>query len=67
MQEIEKEMEQDRQMSQIMAYKVEDFDFYLKVRFILCLPRIITNIDRKKILSISKHHLISLTKMTAER
>jgi len=29
-QEIEREMEQDRQMSQIMAYKVEDFDFYLK-------------------------------------
>merc|ERR1719245_2650971 len=29
-QEIEKEMEQDIQMSKIMAYKVEDFDFYLK-------------------------------------
>jgi hypothetical protein len=28
---MEKEVEMEREMSKIVAYKVEDFDFYLKV------------------------------------
>ena len=31
---MEKEVEMEREMSKIMAYNVEDFDFYLKVIFL---------------------------------
>ena len=32
--EMEKEVEMEREMAKIMAYNVEDFDFYLKVIFL---------------------------------
>ena len=64
---MEKEVEIEREMSKIMAYKVEDFDFYLKVSLCLIFTEYMTHVIRKKIWNISKHHLIFLTKMIAAR
>ena len=64
---MEKEVEIEREMSKIMAYKVEDFDFYLKVSLCLIFTEYMMDVIRRKIWNISKHHLIFLTKMIAER
>ena len=64
---MEKEVEMEREMSKIMAYKVEDFDFYLKVSLCLIFTKYMMHVIRKKIWNILKHHLIFLTKMIAAR
>ena len=64
---MEKEVEMEREMSKIMAYNVEDFDFYLKVSLCLILTQYMIYVIRKKIWNILKHHLIFLTKMIAAR
>ena len=64
---MEKEVEMEREMSKIMTYNVEDFDFYLKVSLCLILTQYMMHVIRKKIWNILKHHLIFLTKMIAAR
>ena len=64
---MEKEVEMEREMSKIMAYNVEDFDFYLKVSLCLILTQYMMHVIRKKIWNILKHHLIFMTNMIAAR